>query len=268
MAQLVDGKELGLDEEDIRQQMAATSGMTLVDFTQLLYDQASDEQRKGTKGLTKFLAKWRKQLAADQKVRNVATPPGSWSMVSSPDETKMGTSGSEKGPEGGATVSKPPKPALATLGPPGIYSAGDRKAGTGGPADESIMSELAKAIQHQTAELATLVKTQHETTANSGSGTVKSLNKTSEELVFLLRACGQYTVEVGENEYGASLANALMMAQAGASTRLRNAGFRQKVTNRLAVGLAGPFWGTQEKYTPCPLQILSHAPMQSLINMQ
>ena len=36
--------------------------MTVVAFTQVLYDQALEEQRKGTKGLTKFLAKWRKQL--------------------------------------------------------------------------------------------------------------------------------------------------------------------------------------------------------------
>lgn len=55
-------------------------------------------------------------------------------------------------------------------------------------------------------------------------------------------------MEVGENEHGANLANALIAAQAGASTRLRSAGFKQKVTTRLAVGLAGPYWGTQEKY--------------------
>ena len=71
----------------------------------------------------------------------------------------------------------------------------------------------------------------------------------SEELVFLLRACGQYTVEVGAGEHGAGLATAFLSAQAGASTKLRAAGFRQKVTPRLAVGLAGPYWGTQEKFS-------------------
>ena len=55
-------------------------------------------------------------------------------------------------------------------------------------------------------------------------------------------------MEVAANEYGANLANALLSAQAGASTKLRNAGFRQKVTARLAIGLAGPHWGTQERY--------------------
>ena len=69
MAQFVDGKDLGLDEEDVRNQMAAASGMTVLDFTQVLYDQALEEQRKGTKGLTKFLAKWRKQIAAGKVTR-------------------------------------------------------------------------------------------------------------------------------------------------------------------------------------------------------
>ena len=92
------------------------------------------------------------------------------------------------------------------------------------------------------------MKTQTDNT-NVASGTIKALGRTSEELTFLLRACGQYTVQVGEGEYGANLANALISAQAGASTKLRAAGFRQKVTPRLAVGLAGPYWGTQEKYS-------------------
>ena len=109
------------------------------------------------------------------------------------------------------------------------------------------MTDIAKAIQQQTNELATLVKAQQESAAGAG-GSLKGLGKTSEELVYLLRACGQYTVQVGDGEYGASLAQALLAAQAGSSTKLRTAGFRQKVTTRLAIGLAGPYWGTQEKY--------------------
>ena len=262
MAQFVDGKELGLEEEDVRVQMAAASGMSLPAFTQILYDQALEEQRKGTKGLTKFLAKWRKQLAASKASTTVApTPPGSWSLVGSPEEEK---------PEGGVgtpkslptSVSSRPSSSLAVLGPPGIYGASDRKAGTG-TGGEAGMADLAKAIQHQTAELASLVKSQHEAAPTTNQGTVKSLGRVSEELVYLMRACGQYTVEVGENEYGANLANALMAAQAGASTRLRNAGFRQKVTNRLAVGVAGPFWGTQEKFALSAADFKSHVQMQN-----
>ena len=109
------------------------------------------------------------------------------------------------------------------------------------------MTDIAKAIQQQTNELATLVKAQQESTAGAG-GSLKGLGKTSEELVYLLRACGQYTVQVGDGEYGAALAQALLTAQAGSSTKLRTAGFRQRVTSRLAIGIAGPYWGTQEKY--------------------
>ena len=126
------------------------------------------------------------------------------------------------------------------------------------------MTDIAKAIQQQTNELATLVKAQQETTTGAG-GSLKSLGKTSEELVFLLRGCGQYTVQVGNEEYGAPLAQALLAAQAGSSTKLRSAGFRQKVTSRLAIGIAGPYWGTQEKYARMPsvLQILCPAPTRS-----
>ena len=145
-------------------------------------------------------------------------------------------------------VETPPKKKLALVPPPGIYDP-DRKAGTG-PEERGAnteMTDIAKAIQQQTNELATLVKAQQESAAGAG-GSLKGLGKTSEELVYLLRACGQYTVQVGDGEYGASLAQALLAAQAGSSTKLRTAGFRQKVTTRLAIGLAGPYWGTQEKY--------------------
>ena len=37
-------------------------------------------------------------------------------------------------------------------------------------------------------------------------------------------------------------------AQVGTSTKLRQAGFRQRMTQRLAVGIAGAHWGAHEKY--------------------
>ena len=259
MEQLIDGQELNLEEEDVRSQMAASYGMTLKDFTKQLYEQATEEQQKGTKGLTKFLAKWRKQVAADASAVSSApsrsttsswgfpTPPASEKgsrsdgFVSSPEDHKELAQAKQQRAE------RPKSPGFVMLPPPGIYNRDERKAGTGGSTEDSHMTEIAKAIQQQTTELAMLVKSQHETTAATG-GTMKSLGRMSEELVFLLRACGQYTVEVGAGEYGANLANALLTAQAGASTRLRSAGFRQKVTPRLAIGFAGPHWGTQERY--------------------
>lgn len=61
----------------------------------------------------------------------------------------------------------------------------------------------------------------------------------------------QYDVKVGENEHGQALANGLLAAQVGAATKLRNAGFRQRMTHRLAVGLAGPFCGAHERHVYC-----------------
>ena len=100
------------------------------------------------------------------------------------------------------------------------------------------MARIAQAIQHQTAELA----------STQPSGTLKGLGKSAEELVFVLRACGQYEVGLGAGEHGQALANALIAAQVGASSKLRGGGFRQKMTQRLAVGIAGGFWGTHEKH--------------------
>ena len=255
MEQLIDGQELNLDEEDIRSQMAASYGMNLKEFTKRLYEQATEEQQKGTKGLTKFLAKWRKQVAADAPPSSATsswgfpTPPASEGenrgdgTFSSPGEKQTSQASTPVKP----TTRRAKSPGFVMVPPPGIYGRDERKAGTGGGTEEAPITEIAKAIQQQTTELAMLVKSQNETAAATG-GTMKALGRTSEELVFLLRACGQYTVEVGAGEYGANLANALLTAQAGASTRLRSAGFRQKVTPRLAIGLAGPHWGTQERY--------------------
>ena len=220
MEQLVSGKELGLEEEDVRTQMAAQYALDVMAFTKMLYEQATEEQRKGTKGLTKFLALWRKQLAA--QVTPTKSRADSWSIVgtSPEDEGQKPTTPRrakvKEEPREGSVPTKKNK-TFATSGPPGIYGQEDRKAGTGGDGESGeAMADLAKAIQHQTTELATLVRAQHEG-GNNAAGTIKALNRTSEELMFLLRACGQYTVTVGEGEYGAGLAQALLSAQAGAS---------------------------------------------------
>ena len=253
MEQFAEGKDFGLEEEDVRKQMAVQYGMNLVDLTKTLYEQATEEQHKGTKGLTKFLAKWRKQTAAEE-LSSDRSRVDSWSLVEegAPSTISLASStpGRTTSRASSTTPNTPKAKTLVVLPPPGIYGQTDRKAGTGpteGRKDDTSMTEIAKAIQQQTNELATLVRAQQDN-ANVQLGTIKALGKQSEELVFLLRACGQYTVQVGGEEHGAGLAQALLAAQAGASTKLRTAGFKQKVAQRLAIGLAGPFWGTQEKY--------------------
>lgn len=109
------------------------------------------------------------------------------------------------------------------------------------------MAKIAQAIQRQTTKLATLVRNQADTTSHP-SGSLKGLGRAAEEVVYVLRACGQYQVGLGAGEHGQALANALLAAQVGASSKLRASGFRQKMTQRLAVGLAGGFWGTRERH--------------------
>lgn len=131
----------------------------------------------------------------------------------------------------------------------GVYGReGDRKAGAVRPGDdERSMAHIAEAIKNQTAELANLVRSQTETTTHP-AGSMKGLGKQPEELVFLMRACGQYDVRLCPGEHGQSLAQGLMAAQHGAATKLRNLGCRQKMTQRMAIALAGPYWGTHEKF--------------------
>ena len=118
--------------------------------------------------------------------------------------------------QGGVTLS-------SDIGRLAIYR-GDGRAGAAGERGSEGPSEpvaqIAKAIQSQTAELANLVR--YQGSGAQPAGTVRGLGRQSEELVFLMRACGQYSVKVGEGEHGQGLANALLAAQVGASTKLRH----------------------------------------------
>ena len=236
--QYAEGREIGLTEEEVRNALAAERGMSMREITQALVSQAVAEQEKGQKGLTKFVRAWQRPStrlsSPSSTTRNSSAP--SWEVVE--------TSPEKPGPSTASEKTTPTAP--LRIGNPGIYGVGDRKAGAGDPGPAPF-EEIARAIQSQTAEIASLVKSHTENTAVP-PGTIKGLNRTSEELVFLLRACNQYQVTVGAGEQGQALANALLSAQVGASTKLRKAGFKQKVTNRLAIGLAGPYWGTQEKH--------------------
>ena len=237
--QYAEGRQLGLAEEEVRMNLATERGLSLPSVTSMLVQQAVVEQDKGQKGLSKFIKVWQRGApdsgsAQPSEGSSKGSPAKSWEVVSSPPEPQAT---SRRGTNFSGEIK---------IAAPAIY---DRKAGATHPADETpgSMEDIARAIKSQTAEIASLVKS-HTETAAAPSGTLKGLNRQSEELVFLLRACNQYTVTVGAGEQGQALANALLSAQIGASTKLRRAGFKQKVTNRLAVGIAGPYWGSQEKY--------------------
>jgi hypothetical protein len=183
MEQLVEGKDLGLEEDDVRAQLAARYGLTVAAFTKMLFEQATEEQRKGTKGLTKFLAKWRKQMSAGTPERSQSSQ-SPWSVVGSPAEGTPSGVGTERsfpqnspGDREEAERETPSTRTFAVIPAPGIYGQ-DRKAGTGGGTSEPI-AEIAKAIQQQTTELASLVKAQNES-SNVPNGTVKGLSKLSE----------------------------------------------------------------------------------------
>ena len=287
------GKADGLREDQARKKLGADRLLLPGDLLRQLVGEAENEQAQGQRGLSRFLTTWRKELARLGRPHGEGEGCSDWSMVeggsqaASPVDTpekdgdratslplasSLRTSASRTRP----TSEPAPPPGLAERGqqmpqveekrgdglrvaPPGIYRP-DTRAGArtdSGPTAEPVV-QIAKAIQHQTAELASLVRQQTEGAGGQVPGTIRGLNKQSEELVFLLRACGQYQVRVGAEEHGQALANSLLSAQVGASTKLRAAGFRQRMSTRLAVGIAGPYWGIQEKYGLSAADFLSY----------
>ena len=241
------GREVDLPEDQVRRVVAEEKGIGFSELSRILHGLGVAEQSRGQKGLTKFLNKWRADFDEDED-KNTPSPgtssvPRSWSVV--PSESTLKPATPPGLPAMSPQVMEKPGPPLS-IGAPTIYGK-DRRAGaaTGAMGTDS-MAVLAQANQSQTAELASLVKAQSDQSSHP-QGTVEGLNKLSEEMVFVIRACDQYTVSVCPGEVGSSLANALLSAQVGAATRLRAMGFRQRMTTRLAVGLAGPYWGAQDK---------------------
>ena len=262
------GKAEGTKEDQVRSTIERERVMDREDVLKRLIEEAKHEQARGQRGLTRFIQKWQKEVAVMEKPRDT---PSDWSMVSGPSQQasplqpavppipasfqEVSQPHLDAKPVEGDRPSKvdvKTKGEVATLkiAAPSVYK-DDRRAGAGaarGSEDDEPVAQIAKALQHQTAELASLVRSQAEGSGTQPAGTLKGLNRQSEELVYLMRACGQYDVKVGAGEHGQGLANALLAAQVGASTRLRTAGFRQKMSQRLAVGLAGPYWGVNDKH--------------------
>eukprot|EP00435_Cladocopium_sp_Y103_P056630 s604_g19.t1 len=252
---LAETKQLGWSEERVRKHLEEDQMRTRENVLRSLISEAEVEQAKGQRGLTKFLVKWREALREiEERGRR---PDSDWSVVeeSRPTTPSVATSPPQVPPFPSPPPGLKSPQQVETKGvgirieAPSVYRADRRAAGQEERGDSSggQMAQIAKAIQHQTAELASLVKHQADTSTHP-PGTVKGLGRQAEEMVFLLRACGQYQVGLGADEYGQALANTLLAAQVGASTRLRAAAFRQKMTPRLAVGIAGAYWGTHEKH--------------------
>ena len=197
------GSEKGIKEEEVRARLGRDRLLSEEEVLKRLVHEADLEQAKGQRGLTRFLRKWKKE--ADRLVMQESSrAPSDWSVVDG-DLPKQAT------PSTRSTPSIPPMPASfqdiapvdhtsaarasveekgtpkgeVRIAAPSIYKA-DRKAGavTASPTPEPV-EQIAKALQHQTAELATLVRHQAEGAGTQPQGTLKGLNKQSEEIVFL-----------------------------------------------------------------------------------
>eukprot|EP00435_Cladocopium_sp_Y103_P039436 s669_g10.t1 len=223
-------RDEGIREDQVRSRMCQEHLMGSDDLLKELIKEGEEEQMKGQRGLTRFLNCWRRELDRERRLRSRSD--SDWSLI--PTRTETPVTSPEQAPPPIPTASRtsssfstpPPKPegdsstmrtpptgphifseALKKanevgelkIAPPGLYKS-DRKAGTGEATEP--MENIARAIQSQTAELATLVRHQAEGGGAQPVGTVKGLNRQSEEMVFLMRACGQYHVQVGAGEHG------------------------------------------------------------------
>ena len=162
--QFAEGKDMGLTEEGVRANLAVERGMSLREITQGLLKQALDEQAKGQRGLSKFVRAWQQSSTRTSSPSSLARGSSvpSCKTVDSPDRALPAT------PPG-------PPPALP-ISNPGIYGMEDRKAGAAEGA--SSFESIAKAIQSQSAQIASLVKS-HAESAALPPGTVKRLNRTA-----------------------------------------------------------------------------------------
>ena len=83
--ELVKGKEKGLGEEATRGVLADRHGLSKEEVVGALVELAIQEKAKGQKGLTKFIAKWRKECETAESLPfpgESSAPSREWSVVS------------------------------------------------------------------------------------------------------------------------------------------------------------------------------------------
>ena len=138
---------------------------------------------------------------------------------------------------------------------------GDRRVGAADDDSTQVLKDVVRVIADQSNDLATLVHSQVDE-RKAVKGTVEGLTAEDEELVLLARACDSYSVAVCPGMTGRHLYAGIKGAAVGAGGTLRRAGWTQCVTNRLALSLAGGYWGgrTEEKAGPYDLLVTDFVP--------
>ena len=97
-------------------------------------------------------------------------------------------------------------------------------------------------LRVQGADIAALARAQLEE-KRSARSTLKGLSRDGEDLVFLAHGCDKNRVAVCPGVLGRHLWTALKAAAVGAGGKMRDLGWNQLMRNRLALGIAGGFWG-------------------------
>jgi hypothetical protein len=111
----------------------------------------------------------------------------------------------------------------------------------GGSSADSFAA-MARSMQESAAAVSAIARSQTDKD-RPGRGTPKGLRKEEEELVFLARGCGTHRVAVCPQVLGNNLFLAMKQASESAGGALRQAGWTIPMTNRIALGCAGGYWG-------------------------
>eukprot|EP00971_Amphidinium_carterae_P047889 943188-Amphidinium_carterae.1 len=114
-----------------------------------------------------------------------------------------------------------------------------RRAGRGVSVEHPAIPDALADGLRGVAELARLQLDEH----RGQRGTLKGITREDEDVVFMARFCNQHDVAVGQDAVGKNLFRALKDAATGAGALLRDCGFEQPMRNRLALGIAGAWWG-------------------------
>ncbi|CAK0902505.1 unnamed protein product, partial [Prorocentrum cordatum] len=257
------------------------------DVLKVLLRGAEEYERDGGRGLRTLEGEWRSQLrrlrdgyqeAERPTLAPLApqAPPGLTASIAHPFGGGAPTWGVGPAPATspaaprpllppGAPAASAPLPSLVGRGRTDLYHnlvgpiladgtrhapPGERRAGVGGEIGPTGDSEMAAALKDIGLGIESLVK--HNSESKSSKGTPQGLGREETALVFLARACNRFNVQVCPSYTGTPLYQAIKEAFVTSKGELSGLGWPTCVTSRLALGLAGLYFGARDQHSLLP----------------
>jgi hypothetical protein len=243
------GDEMADLDGHVRALLAQKVGLEPDQLLQTLLSEAQEARQVHQQaGLRPYVDLWQRRVRAPSRMRQRSSSPFRGTSSKSPVDTpSRATSGSGVSSPW-SMVSTAPSPAQFSFPQhaPSGQLLGDRRAGAGPGTLEDICLDLARSNDSTQAYLRSL--DERDGVAHP-EGTLAGLGHRHHLKLYLLRMCGLFDVAVGAGEYGRELVDYLKNSQVSGNHSLRQKGFRLKVDDHTAIGLAGAFWGAFDTAT-------------------